>query len=175
MLHTSPVRNNYKGCCLWAQENKSFTPNAGNKEIHVTYSCFAYVHSTNTIGIGTMADSQQLIGEECHHSPLKPHRWVCFSSGRGNEAKNDGVFVFRHFFSLRPHQGWAWQTSSVNLGFLPSVSPSAARLGGGEVSSCRKWPFWSDCLLACRLALRGKTKTRQEKKRWLSANAPRSN
>lgn len=85
-----------------------------------------------------------------------------FLPRRRKWTKNDGVFVFWHFVSPRPHQGWALPTSSVNLGFLPSVSLSAAEAWRREVSSCRKWPFWSDCLLARRLALRGKTKTRGE-------------
>ena len=69
------------------------------------------------------------------------HHW------RGKWSKNDGVFVFWHFVSPRPHQGWASQTSSVNLGFLPSVSLSAARLGGGRWALAENDPsglivFW---------------------------------
>lgn len=50
--------------------------------------------------------------------------------------------------SLRPHQGWASQTSSVNLGLLPSVSLSAAGLGGGRLALAENDPsglivFWS--------------------------------
>lgn len=49
--------------------------------------------------------------------------------------------------SLRPHQGWASQTSSVNLGLLPSVSLSAAGLGGGRWALAENDPsglivFW---------------------------------
>lgn len=48
---------------------------------------------------------------------------------------------------LRLHQGWAWRTSSVNLGFLPSVSPWAARLRGGSWALAENDPsglivFW---------------------------------
>lgn len=62
-------------------------------------------------------------------------------------SKNDGVFVFWHFVSLRAHQGWASPTSSVNLGLLPSVSLSAARLGGGKWALAENDPsglivFW---------------------------------
>lgn len=83
----------------------------------------------------------------CHCSPLQHSRWVCFSSGGRKWSKNDGVFVFWHFVSPRPHQGWALQTSSVNLGLLPSVSLSAPRLGGGRWALAENDPsglivFW---------------------------------
>ena len=57
------------------------------------------------------------------------------------------MFVFWHFVSLGPHQGRAWQTSSVNLGFLSSVSLSAARFGGGRWALAENDPsglivFW---------------------------------
>lgn len=151
MLCTSPVRNNYKGWCLWAQENKSFTLNAGNKELHVyEYKQKVFIFCICSLdkshwhhGWFTAADRGGMSPQ-----PSQALQVSMFLQWSRKWSKNDGVFVFWHFFSLRPHQGWAWQTSSVNLGFLPSVSPSAARLGGGRWALAENDPsglivFWS--------------------------------
>lgn len=97
--------------------------------------------------IGTGAGPRQRIGEWMSPQPSRALQVSVFLQRWRKWSKNDGVFVFWHFVSLRPHQGWAWQTSSVNLGFLPSVSPSAARLGGGRWALAENDPsglivFW---------------------------------
>lgn len=86
-------------------------------------------------------------GGECHRKPSPALQVSVFLQRWRKWSKNDGVFVFWHFVSLRAHQGWASPTSSVNLGLLPSVSLSAARLGGGKWALAENDPsglivFW---------------------------------
>lgn len=101
-------------------------------------------------------------------------------------SKNDGVFVLWHSVSPRPHQGWASQTSSVNLGLLPSVSLSAARLGGGRWALAENdpsglivfWPtdwHWEEKQRHGKRARNREGGRERAKEWWLSANAPSSN
>lgn len=129
--------------------------------------------------IGVRADPQQQILNVTLQVSVFLQQWRKWS-------KNDGVFVLWHSVSPRPHQGWASQTSSVNLGLLPSVSLSAARLGGGRWALAENdpsglivfWPtdwHWEEKQRHGKRARNREGGRERAKEWWLSANAPSSN
>lgn len=134
--------------------------------------------------IGVRADPQQQIRGWMSPSPTL--QVSVFLQQWRKWSKNDGVFVLWHSVSLRPHQGWASQTSSVNLGLLPSVSLSAARLGGGRWALAENdpsglivfWPtdwHWEEKQRHGKGARNREGGRERAKEWWLSANAPSGN